>query len=95
MEMKKNVVDQQYMNRRDEIMNRLYQRPSPEELKETLPGVYESLSEEVKENGKGKEVTALFRVYTSLLIATGEQLMLIEKVLYYEGNDWIDYPSTI
>ena len=86
MEMKKNVVDQQYMNRRDEIMNRLYQRPSPEELKETLPGVYECLSEEVKENGKGKEVTALFRVYTSLLIATGEQLMLIEKVLYYEGR---------
>lgn len=77
-------------------MNRLYQRPSPEELKELLPGVYECLSEEVKVNGKGKEVTALFRVYTSLLMATAEQLMLVEKVwLLKEGNDLIDYSSTI
>ena len=77
-------------------MNRLYQRPSPEELKELLPGVYECLSEEVKVNGKGKEVTALFRVYTSLLMATAEQLMLVEKVwLFKEGNDLIDYSSTI
>lgn len=77
-------------------MNRLYQRPSPEELKELLPGVYECLSEEVKVNGKGKEVTALFRVYNSLLMATAEQLMLVEKVwLLKEGNDLIDYSSTI
>lgn len=79
MEMKRFVVDQRYVWI-TAIMNRLYQRPSPEELKELLPNVYDSLSEEVKENGKGKEVTALFRVHASLLMATAEQMMIIGKV---------------
>ena len=63
------------------MRDRLYKRPSPEELKSILPGVYEELSEEVKENGKGREITALFRVYASLLMATAEQLMILEKVV--------------
>lgn len=77
--MKRFVVDQRYVWI-TAIMDRLYQRPSPEELKEMLPNVYNSLSEEVKENGKGKEVTALFKVHASLLMATAEQMMIIGKV---------------
>lgn len=79
MEMKRFVVDQRYVWM-TAIMDRLYQRPSPEELKEMLPNVYNSLSEEVKENGKGKEVTALFKVHASLLMATAEQMMIVGKV---------------
>lgn len=63
-----------------ELVSRLYQRPTPEELKEILPGVYESLSEEARANEQGREATALFKVYASLLMATAEQMMIVEKV---------------
>lgn len=45
-----------------------------------LPGVYAGLSEEARDYAQGREVTALFKVYASLLLATGEQLMIVEKV---------------
>ena len=61
--------------------SRLLQRPSPEELKEMLPGVYESLSEESKASEKVVENTPLMKVYSSLIMATSEQLMIIGKVL--------------
>ena len=61
--------------------NRLLQRPSPEELKEMLPGVYESLSDESKASEKVVENTPLMKVYSSLIMATSEQLMIIGKVL--------------
>lgn len=68
----------------------MYHRPTPEELKELLPGVYGSLSEEAKENTEGgqrRDATALFRVYASLLMATAEQLMIVEKVRERKGNE--------
>lgn len=67
--------------------NRLLQRPSPEELKEMLPGVYESLSEESKASEKVVDSTPLMKVYSSLIMATSEQLMIIGKVLIVCGYD--------
>lgn len=69
MEMKKHSMEE-----------RLYQRPTPEELKEMLPSVYQSLSEEAKEGMTIRQSTPLFKVYASLVMATAEQLMLVEKV---------------
>lgn len=59
---------------------RLYQRPTPAELKEMLPAVYQSLSEEAKEGVTVRQSTPLFKVCASLVMATAEQLMLVEKV---------------
>ena len=48
--------------KRNAISEGLYQRPTPSELKEMLPGVYESLSEEAKEHATNPQTSALFRV---------------------------------
>ena len=66
--------------KRNAISEGLYQRPAPSELKEMLPGVYESLSEEAKEHATNPQTSALFRVYASLLMSTAGQLMIIGKV---------------
>ena len=69
MEMKKHSVEEG-----------LSQRPSPEELKGKLPAVYDSLSEEAKEASINPSCSPLFRVYTSLIMATAKQLALASKV---------------
>ena len=76
LEMKKNSISQS-----------LYDRPTPAELKEMLPGVYEGLSEEAKEHAPNPQTSALFRVYASLLLSTAEQLMIIGKVRGGGGRD--------
>ena len=58
----------------------LFQRPTPAELKEMLPSVYVSISEEAKEGIAVHQSSPMFKVYASLVIATAEQLMLVEKV---------------
>lgn len=74
MEMKRNSISQS-----------LYERPTPAELKEMLPGVYEEISEEAKEHATNLQTSARFRVYASLLMSTAEQLMIIGKVLERDG----------
>ncbi len=69
MEMRKHTVEES-----------LYQRPSPAELKELLPSVYDSLSEEAKEFSGVPKSTPLFKVYASLLLATAAQLLIVEKI---------------
>lgn len=69
LEMKKHTVEES-----------LYQRPSPAELKELLPSVYDSLSEEAKEFTGVNKSTPLFKVYASLLLATADQLLIVEKI---------------
>ena len=58
----------------------LFQRPTPAELKEMLPSVYVSISEEAKEGISVRQSSPLFKVYASLVMATAEQLVLVEKV---------------
>lgn len=66
--------------KRHSVEEGLSQRPSPEELKGKLPAVYDSLSEEAKEASISPSNSPLFRVYTSLVMATAKQLALASKV---------------
>ena len=49
-------------------------------VKEMLPSVYVSISEEAKEGISVRQSSPLFKVYASLVMATAEQLVLVEKV---------------
>lgn len=66
--------------KRRSVEEGLSQRPSPEELKGKLPAVYDSLSEEAKEAFVSPSCSPLFRVYTSLILATAKQLALAGRV---------------
>lgn len=48
--------------------------------------MYESLSEESKQGAKVAENAPLMKVYTSLLMSSFEQLMIVGKV--GEGEEW-------
>ncbi|KAK8790730.1 hypothetical protein WA588_002477, partial [Blastocystis sp. NMH] len=66
--------------KRRSVEEGLSQRPSPEELKGKLPAVYDSLSEEAKEASVSPSCSPLFRVYTSLILATAKQLALAGRI---------------
>ena len=66
--------------KRKMMEKRLFQRPTPRELQQNHPGVYNSLSEEAKQAESSFEGDTMLRVFVSFLEATAEQLLRSEKV---------------
>ena len=66
--------------KRKMMEKRLFQRPTPRELQQNHPGVYNSLSEEAKQAESSFEGDTILRVFVSFLEATAEQLLRSEKV---------------
>lgn len=64
----------------------LFCRPSPLELREKHPGVYNSLSEDAKKSILEKEGTAMTKVYVSFIESTVEQMLVSGKISAEEYN---------
>ena len=72
--------------KRKMMEKRLFQRPTPRELQQNHPGVYNSLSEEAKQAESSFEGDTILRVFVSFLEATAEQLLRSEKIDGQEYN---------
>lgn len=83
MKVKKHMMEQKYIWS-SLLIDSLFRRPTPREIRSRLPGVYNSLSEEAKHYNTPTEGSAMKKVYISFVEATLEQLLINEKV----GSGW-------
>lgn len=85
MKMKKHMMEQRCGNEM-RFMNSLFRRPSPLQLRQSHPGVYDSLSEEAKKSILEKEGTAMVKVYVSFMESTLEQMLVNGKISTEQYN---------